>query len=316
MNSELRINVSCDEESDVKPEEEKINHQESKSTLASLPADSARIALSSFFTSLVALLFSFLSLFSSRVAAIKENKVHVDNKKLIDDTKSMLASQRAFIMREKQGIYHMEERIKGIVEQIRRCKNDPVRIKKLREEATTFIRRKKLRQSTLNNTENHVFALEETMSQVEQFSMSMEAQNQMKPLIKNLSQLIPSKSTIEKIKNQRLKLIESTRELNKEMNQLNQNIIQTSEDHHLDEEDDQISMNRSIDAELDTYIESIDEQEAADLVLELPDVPLYNVSQAPSYKLTQEESKSSSFAPSITRPTESRPLMSEFESMD
>jgi hypothetical protein len=246
-----------------------------KITQSSQPTEKGplKIVASVLMATFAALIVSFFSIFSKRVADIKETKAQLDGKKTIEINKKMLADQKANLERERSAIITLEESIKHVANQVMKC-TDPVKKRRLKEEAVSYIRLKNIKESSLKNARTQIQALEETMSQYEQFSNSMEINKQMQPLIKSMKMMIPSKSTIQKIKRDRIELSEATRKINAELRDINSTIIQEGDEHHAEQEDEEIDMNSVVDREFDGYIEALEAKEAEDLSMHFPVVPL------------------------------------------
>ncbi len=265
------------------------------------------LALSSIWTSIGAFLLVILALFSRKAADIKEDKVYGDNKKNIDNIKRMLSDQKSSLDKERIAILNLEETIKSLADQTRKCK-DPIKVKRLKEEGVNNIRIKYLKESSLMNTRNQIQALEETISQYEQFSSNMNTHKQMRPLIKSIKTILPGKRAIQQIKKERTELAEATRNLNAELNELNRSILIAGDEHKEEQQDDQIDIDLVTGREFDAYVEAIEETEAAELKEEMPTAPSHHVHVSLPYE--------NAHTPRMHNHQKDKPLISEFNTMD
>jgi hypothetical protein len=279
------------------------------------PVSYARNTINVLLASLVSLFVAFIALFNNRVSNLREVQLTDDNRKLIDDSKALIAQHRAQIERERTGVHNIERTIQGLVSQLRNCKHDQLRTKKIRSEIKSLWMTKRTKESMLFHSVTEVESVEQTLSQIEQFSMSMERHNQMRPLIKNIGRLMPTRSHLQKLKAQKLNLMESARKMNSEMTEINLEIIQSGEEYFSEQVDGNAQMNHSIEDELDAVIEQMEEAEASRLVLDMPSTPI-------SQPLMSHSTPHSNYV-QVTSPkaheanhTQSQPLMSEYASME
>lgn len=263
-------------------------------------------------SSVTALLVAFIALFSSKVSQMRQNKAQDDSKSLIDDTKSLLAVHRTKINKDRLAINHLDETIRSLAKELKKFANDPVRTRKLKAEAQALLMTKRLKESVLNHSITDVYSLEQTMAQVEQFSMSIERHNQMRPLLKNLTKLIPSKSAMENLANQKKEFMESTRKMNERMTDINFQIIESGEEYQEEQSDTKDQVNFSISNELDEYLKVLDEEEASQIVIDMPSVPLNKNTD----ELSQPLISNMDARPLVHHNVVHKPLVSEFKNME
>lgn len=268
-------------------------------------------------TSFVALLVAFVSLFSSKVSQLRQTKVQDDNKTLISDTKSLLMSHKAKIEKERMAIHHLDETLRSLGQKIRKYGPDSITSKKLKSEAQALLMTKRMKESILNSSVTDVYSLEQTLSQVEQISMSMERHNQMRPLLKNLNKLIPSQTALENLAKQKRDFMESTRKMNERMSDINFQIIESGEEYHDEQVDNNTQSSYPLTKDLDDFLQALDEEEASQVAIDMPNVPTYT----PHVESPSQIKPPSPFGLLSQHSTphekdQSKPLISEFESME
>lgn len=297
------------EEGGHNPEEKK---QEEKPLNTNKSVVSLKSTLVILMSSIIGLLVAFMSLFSSKVSQMRQNKAQDDSKSLIDDTKSLLAVHRAKINKDRLAINNLDETIRSLAKELKRFAGDPVRTRKLKAEAQALLMTKRLKESVLNHSITDVYSLEQTMAQVEQFSMSIERHNQMRPLLKNLTKLIPSQSAMENLAKQKKEFMESTRKMNERMNDINFQIIESGEEYQDEQSDTKEQVNYSTSNELEEYLKVLDEEEASQLTIDMPSVPLNRSTDDMHQPLTKKVDVSLPVHQDVVH----KPLVSEFKNME